>query len=133
MTRILIGAKILVFASLAFLLIALAHSAVAQESSLSQESFTALQQKFDVVSAQMWATKDVQQLDALLAQRQAIGDELTKRDRAAFEADDAAFESLGAQIAAVDVEMQALARKKWCHTSPWRLLRRYRQPAWCAR
>ena len=92
-----------------------------------------LNSELNAVTIQILITKDQGKLEELVAREQSLVDELTARDRTALEANDAAFNSLGTQMTALDAEIQAMAYKKWCHTNPWRWIRRYRNPDWCGR
>jgi hypothetical protein len=50
---------------------------------------------------------------------------------AALQANTAAFDQLAPRLEQLTAEINALARKKWCHQNPWRFIRGYREPKWC--
>jgi cell division protein FtsB len=120
--------RTLILISLLVVLAAVGHAQVP----LAQQSTAALQDRYEALQTAFEQTNDLVQLDAILAEQTPIGDELTRRDVAQIHATSAALETgivLFAQHQ--DVTDKAAARAKWCHQTPWRLIRRYHEPQWC--
>ena len=120
--------RALILISLFALFTAVGHAQIP----LAQQSYDTLHARYEALQTVYWQTNDLVQLDAILAEQTPIGDELTRRDVAQIHATSAALETgiiLFAQHQ--DAIKQAAARAKWCHQTPWRLIRGYHEPRWC--
>lgn len=102
-----------------------------RQISLAQMTYAALQARYDALVVADQACRDLACAVSVGAAMELVGQELTRRDLAQLRADDALFEPLAAELNSASIALDAMARKKWCHTSLWRWLGRYREPRWC--
>jgi hypothetical protein len=109
------------------------QAALAQlKTFFEQDTFEQLQVTYNDLNKQYFAATDDKQRDWLNAELNVASDVLTEKNLAVLRGNDAAFEGLAVQINEATVELNRLAHKKWCHQTPWRLIRGYREPAWCS-
>ena len=90
-----------------------------------------LNSELNAVTIQILTTKDQSKLSILVAREQSLVDELTTRNRAQLQENTVKMEKLATTFQSADKPLQDIADKKWCHTNPWRWIRRYRKPDWC--
>jgi len=105
--------------------------AYAQTPALDQQTTEQLEQRYEDLIRQISASYDPATVAELDRQAEAINKILTARNLAALHANTAQFEQVQLQIGQTVHEMNLWARRKWCHQTFWRLLRRYQEPAWC--
>jgi hypothetical protein len=120
--------RTLILISLLVVLAAVGHAQVP----LAQQSTAALQDRYEALQTAFEQTYDPVKGDAILAEQEPISEELTRRNLSRVHATSASLETgivLFAQHQ--DVTDKAAARAKWCHQTPWRLIRRYHEPQWC--
>jgi hypothetical protein len=98
---------------------------------LEAETSAQLEQQYDALMNQFWATNDLATLKSLGEQIGEVDKVLTERNEAQLAENTDAFALLRPSIETPAVEVYWAAHRKWCRETPWRRIRFYRRPTWC--